>query len=305
MDIGVYSRDKTVGPVTAFVILLMLCAWGFWPEIKITISGALRSSEVSHAMAVPLGILLLIFLRRQELKSSLTNGSAWGVVILVVGIATHALAIWPFNYGYARDLSIILVLAGVVLVSCGWRVLKLSFPMLLLVALAVPIGMRLYANLVIKPETYTIRLTAGLLDMLPGLNIIVRGTDIIVRGTDTAFQTAHNYGVVALGESNRGAQLMSAFAVIAVFVLFSRPRRLWQIIAGLIITPVVMLFVNFIRFLSWALVSIIFGCDPLSSLPRLASAIISLVIAYGLFALLFAIDLSFLIKPAEQNSPDS
>ena len=152
--------SEIAGGAARLAILLGLCAWVFWRELANMTSIVPKSSEMAHALVAPIAILLLMYRRRVALAENVTKGSPWGIALLVAGLVMYAAATWPFSYGYARQLTIMPVLAGAVVVTCGWRVLKLSLPMLLLVLLSIPIGSRLYATLVIRPETYTIAATA-------------------------------------------------------------------------------------------------------------------------------------------------
>jgi len=235
------------------------------------------SPERVHALAVPILIALLIWLRRVELAEALSSGSLWGVALLLVGLGLYALASWPFNYGYIRDIAILPVLGGAVVVTCGWRSLKVSLPMLLLVGLAIPLGYRIYARLIIRPETYTINAVAQALGLLPGFETDVRGVDIF-------FESGRGSGVVALGESNRGAKLLIAFAVVGVFVTFSRIRSVPRLVFVACTAIPVILFCNFFRLFLQAVIQVYIAPDPAACSARYLAAVASLVVAYLLFA---------------------
>lgn len=290
------SREVIAG-VIRLAILLVLAVWAFWHEMASMVSASYRTSEMAHALVAPLAILLLIYLRRRDLANSMTKGSTWGILLLLIGAAQYAAATWPFSYGYIRDVAVIPVLAGLVLVTCGWRVLKLSIPMLILVALSVPIGSRLWATLIIRPETYTISATAKTLDTLPGV-------DTSISGTDMFFSGKHGSGAIALGESNRGARLLLASVALGVFVVFSRVRSPGRVIFAAAATIPIVLACNFIRLTCWGLIVIYTGLGPPSTLPRSLSAVSSLVVAYILFALICAVKLNFFVDADEDEEDE-
>ncbi|MBN2137492.1 MAG: exosortase/archaeosortase family protein [Sedimentisphaerales bacterium] len=278
-----YHRSETglnswAGTAAKLVVLLILFAWMFRPELAVVIATAKHSSEWVHALIVPVMIVLLAYHRRAALAERVSRGSLWGFVLIAAGLALYAAATWPFSYGYVRDAAMIPVLAGIVLVVCGWRGLGLSLPMLLLCALAIPLGARIYARLIIRPETYTIAAVAKVLDMLPGVGAAVEGVDIFFNSTSRS-------GVVALGQSNRGAQLLMACAVVGVFVVFSRIRTFRRLVFAAFLTIPVILLCNFSRLLSWGLLQIYVVADPTSVLPRCVSTVISLFLSYILFVL--------------------
>jgi len=283
------DENYLFGIFTVIIKLVVLCClvlWMFWPEVASIISGTTSSSERVHSLIVPFAILLLIFLRRKALTKKLVQGSAWGLLFIIGGLVLYTIATWPFSYGYVHDLAMIPVLAGVVLVACGWRVLKLSLPILLLVMLSIPIGVRIYARLIIQPETYTIGLTAAIIDMLPEV-------DTVVNGVDLTFKSSRGSGVIALGESNRAARLLLTFAVVGVFVVFSERRTLRRIIMiGFAAIPII-LFCNFFRFLCWSILAVYSRFDPLSPFPRMCSAICALLMVYFLFTFISCARLNF------------
>ena len=117
------ARDEIIAVVTRLVILLGLCFWVFWLELSAVIPSVPKSSKAAHSLLVMPAILLLIYLRRKELAKNMTNGSAWGIVVLITGIFLYGLIIWPFNYAYLRRLLIIPILGGVIWATCGRKVM--------------------------------------------------------------------------------------------------------------------------------------------------------------------------------------
>lgn len=149
--------------------------------------------------------------------------------------------------------------------------------MLLLVMLAIPLGPRIYARLIILPETYTIQAVAAVLGALPGVDTVVRGVDVF-------FKSDFGSGVVALAESNRGVRLLPAFAALGVFVAFSRIRSIRRLVIVACAAVPIILFCNFFRFFCWGVLDVYAVDSPADPLPRNASTILSLLLAYVLFA---------------------
>jgi hypothetical protein len=265
------------GAISRLIVFGGLCLWIFWSEAANIALLSTQSSETAHVLISPIVIAVLIYLRREVLLKSLSQGSMWGIALIVIGLIMYGGAIWPFNYGYARELAILPVLAGVVLVTCGGRFLRHFSPVFLVILLSIPIGSRIYASLIIRPETYTISATATALEQLPALEVTPKGTDLF-------FSLNHNPGVIGLGESNRGARLLLASGMLGVFVIFSRLRSLPRLAAAAMLAVPIILLCNFIRFLSWAMVVIYSQAAPTSPLPRNVSAICCLSAVYILFS---------------------
>ncbi len=282
------ASDKVAGAVTRLVILLGLFIWVFRPELTGIASTAAGSSDWVHTLIIPVMVVLLVYLRRAALVDKLSGGSPWGILFLTAGLALYAATTWPFSYGYIRDIAMIPVLAGIVLVAAGWGALRLSLPMLLLVMLAIPLGPRIYARLIIRPETYTIQAVAAVLGALPGVDTVVRGVDVF-------FKSDFRSGVVALAESNRGARLLPAFAALGVFVAFSRIRSVRRLVIIACTAIPIVLFCNFFRFFCWGVLDVYAADSPVSPLPRNASTILSLLLAYVLFAWVSAAKLNLFV----------
>jgi len=287
---------ETIWALARLIILLSLFVWFFWPELSEIALAGFESGEAAHALVAPVAILLFIYCRYQSPPGNLNKGSRWGIVLLLTAFAMYAATTWPFSYGYVRNIAMVPALAGVVLVSCGWQTLKLSLPVLLIALLAIPIPSRINARLIIRPETYTIAAVTTTLNRLPGIDTVAKGVDLF-------FSSEHHSGIVALGESNRGARLMLAFAMMGVFVLFSQIRSIWRMITMALAAVPIVLFCNYFRLLCWALIVIYTSIMPPSTLPRNISTVCSLFVAYGLFVLVCAVRLNLFVE-VEQDDID-
>jgi len=259
-------------------VLVGLCIWAFWPRLMFVVSTALSNRDWAHALVAPVAVLLLVYRRRRQLAEGLTSGSFWGMVLLAAGFAVHAAAIWPVPFGYLQDISLVPVLAGAVLAAGGRHVLKRSGPMLLLIALSLPVGSRIYASLIIPVETRTLSAARLALDELPGVQVALVGPDL-------SYTRGEASGTIALGEARRGASLLWASVFIGVFVVFARIRPFWQVALMAIAAGPIVLFCNFLRAFTWGVATIYGHAPPLSSMPRNVSAVVSLLAAYGAFAL--------------------
>ncbi len=286
------TQSTTAEPLIAIVrlsALLLLSLWLFRPQFRTMIAAAGRSSDTAHLVIAPFAVLALFYLRRRPLAANITAGSMWGIALMLLGLVLHALAYWPFPYGYAHFIAIIPVVAGIVLLACGWRVLALSLPLIFILFLAFPIGSRLYASLILRPNTYTLRATAATLDATPGLDASVDGGDLV-------FTRNGRSGVVGMGEANRAARLLFAYALIGAFVLFSRIRSRSRVLFVAILALPLLLLCNFLRFLCWALITVYGHFSPTSPLPRDIATVTSLFLAWGIFALVCSARLNLFVE---------
>lgn len=289
------NKTDIAWALARLVILISLFAWAFRPEVNRIFLRINRSSEMAHATIAPIAIILLLYLRKGCYCDRPMKSSSWGILLILAGLTQYALATWPFSYGYIRDIAMIPALAGIIMVACGTKATRLSVPVLLIILLAIPIGSRLYATLIIHPETYTISAAARILDTLPKVDITQTGPDIFFRHGD-------HRGVVALAESNRAAKLLLLFASMGIFITFSVKRSLPRLTMIAIAAFPIVLMANFIRFLLWALIEIYFRTNPTSPLPRNLSAVCSMLALYGMFAFVCAFKLNLFEEvPTEET----
>ncbi len=272
--------ESAPGPgviVAQLAILLGLFVAVFFQQL-FSMAAGIDDSESAHALAVPIIIAVLCYFRWDALRHARARGSVWGAVIVLAALLLYAAASWPFNFLYPRRVAVVVVMAGVVLAVFGWGVLKLSLPMVLALLLAVPVGMRIYAFLIIRPETITLSVVQITLDLLPGVFVNLEGTDLTYFGS-------RGSGTIALGEPMRGAQLFLSSLLIGVLVIFARIRPWWQLILLGGATIPIVLFCNYFRLVFWGLITIFGGVHPASPVPRTIASLTSLLLAYALFGL--------------------
>jgi hypothetical protein len=283
------------GPAVAWQLaaLTAMLFLVFRHELAVIGGRLFTDGEAAHALAAPLLIYVLWRFRREAIASAMGPGSWWGVLLLVAAIGIHVLATWPFNYGYPRQAAIVPAMAGAIWALCGGRVARLCLPMLLIVLLAVPIGYRQYAFLIVRPETMTLSTAESILNMLPGVLVSLEGPDLFYTAGGVA-------GTIALGDPHRGASLFLAFLTIGVFVTSARIRPWWQIIVlGAAAVPIALL-CNLARVLLQGIMTIYSGFGPLSGVPRTASAVLALAMCYGLFVLCALFVQKLVIMPEEE-----
>lgn len=270
-------------------VLGALCLAAFRGEVAQIFDAAASNRESAHALAAPLLIGLLAWRRRRLLAESLGRPSAWGVALLAAALLVSAAFAWPLNFAYVRRLAMVPALGGIVLAVCGPRTAMRCAPMLLVVLLSIDVPTRLYASLIIVPETFTLGTVRFLLELLPGVVIDLQGADLryLFRGAS---------GTIALGEPYRGASLILASLTLGAFVAFGQVRPWWQLaLLAAAAIPVAMA-CNVARLAVWGLATILGGAGPLSPWPRTTATLVSLTMAYGLFALT-ALLLSRLTRP--------
>ena len=107
------EKKQTRQALVQLFILLCLYTWAFLSEIKKAISSAASSSEMVYALLFPVLIACLIYLRRDSFTKCSFKGSVFGLVFTISGLIIYAVSTWPFSFGYARNMAMIPILAGI------------------------------------------------------------------------------------------------------------------------------------------------------------------------------------------------
>lgn len=290
------NRKVEVKRIAVFAVLMGLCFWAFRPEILKIASSVTKSSESIHGLIIPIAIGLLLYCRRFAFLEKPMRGSVWGIAFMLMGLALHAGTIWPFEYGLAHDVAILPVLAGVVLTIFGWRTLRLSLPMFLLLLLMIPIGPRFYVSVVGRPEAYTISAAAKALNLLPGVKTAVKGVNLLYWKDQVP-------GIIGLGESYYGARLLISTVAIGTFVVFLRIRSPWRLVFIAVVTPLIIIICNYFRLLCAGVLVIYTDSEPSSTMPRNVSTILGLFAAYGLFLLACLVRINLFIDEDDDSVP--
>lgn len=270
------------GRVAALQLLLLLVGAGLLlrNEVGGMFADSVHDPEVAHLLVAPLLVGLLWWRRRAVLAEALRPGSWFGVLLMLAGCAIYAASTWPYNYLQPRRMSFIVVAAGAVLAVGGWGVLRRAAPILLILLLAIPIGARFYARLIVRPETITLSIVESIVDLLPG---VIASRD----GLDITYLKDGAGGSIALGEPNRGAAMYLALLTVGIYVGFSRIRPAWQHIAAAIAAGPILLVANVARLVAWAIATIGLDADPLDGRPRVAGTITCLLVGWLLFGAVY------------------
>jgi len=282
-------------PIARFLVLFGLTIILFWPEIISIFHISVFQSDYIHILFIPFIILAFAFLHRNALLSSIRlAGNGSGLILVLAGTLLYALASWPFSFGLLRQLAMLPVLAGIVLLSFGYKFLIRTSPVFLLLILAVPLGSRLYARLIIFPETYTIRITAETLNLLPGIDTEIQGNDLIlIRGSHKQ--------VVGLGESNRAARLFYLYGVLGIFVIYSQNISFSRKTIALCFLGPLILLGNLVRFEIWSIILAFGNYEPTNLFPKTASAFCAIGFCYFTVILLCSIKLRLFIEDSIQT----
>lgn len=221
-------------------LLAALLIVAYFGEIRRLMSIWTDQPDWTHGWLIPVISLYIVHINRGRLAKLQMQPSLLGVPVMLLA-AAMCLSGVLMQVGYAIPLSILGMLAGMVLLMGGWRLLLTAwFPIFMLIfAIPLPTVGYFYATLPLR-KLVTL-LSTGVLNLLPDVQATPQGTVIdYVRGATS--------GQLNVEEACSGMRLMMAFlAMGAIMAYLMREKPIWHRLTLLVLCVPIAIFCNFIR----------------------------------------------------------
>lgn len=216
------------------LVLVLVLGWTYWGTLRMLARVWMTQPDYSHGFLVPMFSAYLLWHRRDMLASWRGRGSWWGLAVLLVAAITRWAAAY-FFFPLLGGTSLIICLAGVVLLLGGWRALAWAWPALAFLVFMVPLP-AVVANLLSLPLQRVATLSSTWLLQMFGVPAVARGNVI--------FLTENKIGVV---EACSGLRMLMLFLALTVGASFLIQRPLWEKVFVAISALVIGLITNIIR----------------------------------------------------------
>jgi exosortase len=157
--------------------------------------------------------------------------------VLLFGLLVFAYGIYPGRNDFVTDIGDVITLFGLVLMLCGWKVMKIAwFPIAFLIC-AIPWPGLVYSRIASPLQRLAASVAVWTMNLL-GVDSSGSGTKIFIGGTVPG-QPQHALNVA---EACAGLRSLMTFISVALAVAFLSVRPLWQrIIIGLSAIPIAIL----------------------------------------------------------------
>lgn len=217
----------------------VLFVW--WAQFQRMVHYWIKNPDWSHGFLIPLFSLYFIHSRRRELAATPRQPSWAGLPIVLLAVGTYLYCI-RIKFGYPQALSIVVVIAGLVLLCCGWRqAVRLAFPVGFLV-LALPPPEYIYRQITQPLQQIAAFFGDHLLRLLPNVLIDRNGVNIAYEHISTG-----RAGAFTVAGACSGMRSLMAFVALGLAMAYFTPRPVWhRILIALVVVPVA-LFCNVIR----------------------------------------------------------
>ncbi|MBC8107859.1 MAG: exosortase/archaeosortase family protein [Anaerolineae bacterium] len=197
----------------------------FWPNLRRLIlktNPFTGEANWGHSIVIPIIGIYYLYVNRDELLRATVKPAWTGLFVMLAGILIAGYGIYPGRNDTVWDYGMVITLIGVVLLTCGWQVMKVAwFPLLFLFA-AIPFPGLIYSKMAMPLQNIAAKVAVVTLQ-LTGVDATVSGTKIHMgNGIMSPVRTLN------VAEACAGLRSLMTFISVAAAVAFLSSRPLWQ-----------------------------------------------------------------------------
>jgi exosortase len=217
------------------VLIAAAFLWLYWDQCRRLIRYWSDDPDWSHGFLIPIFSLYFIYSRRETLARTPVRPNWLGFPVLLAAVVGYFVAVY-LKFGYPQTVSLVVTITGIVLLLCGWPILKkTAFPIaFLLLALPPPVGM--YREITQPLQQFAALSSSVVLEMLP--NVWIERS-----GINMAYETADGRsGAFTVAGACSGMRSLMAFVALGLAMAYFTPRPVWhRLVIALIVVPVAVL----------------------------------------------------------------
>jgi exosortase len=215
----------------------------FRHEIDHLIGRWSHDASWSHGFLIPLMSLYFVNRRKTQILQTQVQPSSLGCAALVFWITVYVFnVVSPSGYAYLRSVSMIMALGSVIGFLGGWRMLRWTWLPVVYLLFAVPLPDRYYVAMTMPLRMAAAKVSATVLDGLPGVEAVARGAVIDVVAHGRALEPA-----LDVADACSGMRLLMAFVALGVAMAYIHDRPGWQRVVLLVCTVPIAILCNLIR----------------------------------------------------------
>ena len=247
---GRYDTPKnTVILLSVTLLLLAVTAWSYWPIMVSLYKDWQGDDDYSAGQLVPLVALVFLWVERKRLREcQLKPFWLGGIALLALAQAGRTFGLL-FMYESAERYSLVLTLAGLVLMVAGWRVFRCVSWILLFLFLMVPFPGRVH-NIISGP--LRAMASAGSVFVLEAFMKVGRQGNVLTLNGDTT---------VGVAEACSGLRMLTAFIIVAAFIAYMVKRSRLQKAVLLASSVPVAIICNIIRIVVTAVLMLLVSAE--------------------------------------------
>ena len=253
------------------------------------------SAKESHGLLIPGFSLYFLYQDRHRLRAALRKPTYLGLVIILASLVGYLASVYVGMF-YPRQVMMITMLVGIVLLLGGWRVLRYAWLPIIFLLFAMPLPARMYYE-ISKPLRELASLVAAvILNGMP--NVTAEAAGVLIHGTHIGETFSLN-----VAEACSGMRLLQAFFALGVAMAYLEARPAAHRIVLLCSTIPIAVFCNMLRVLLTGLIHVYVGPEFATGMLHTILGMLMLVVAFALYGLLAWL-MNRLFVDEEQGSPD-
>lgn len=234
----VYPVDSSVWVKAA--VLAGVMALLYWTDLQSLVRLWLSDSNWSHGFIIPFFSLFLIYNWRHQILATPRRISYWGWLFILSAVLIRAVALIFLHNIWIAELTIPLLIFGVVWYLCGPRIARLMLVPIFFLALAMPLPDSIYQSISLRLQNLAAALSTGLLHVF-GVQISVTASFMEV--TSMSGQVYP----VQVAEACSGVRSLMAFVALGVAMAYVQERPFWQRAIIILMGIPIALVVNILR----------------------------------------------------------
>jgi exosortase len=244
------SQGGRLWLLSAVLLLLALMAWSYWPTMVGLFKEWQSDDNYSAGQLVPLVAIFMAWRERKRVGAYVLTPCWWGgVVLLVLAQAARTYGLL-FMFESAERYSLVLTVAGLVLMVAGWQVFRRVSWILLFLFLMVPLPGRVH-NLIGGPLQRMA--TTGSVFLLEAFGVRVSQQGNVM--------TLNQNTPLAVAEACSGLRMLTAFIIVAGFIAYMVRRPRWQKAVVFASSIPVAVICNIVRIFVTAVIMLYFSAE--------------------------------------------
>jgi exosortase len=276
------------------LLLAGLVVWMYWDHI-LRLVYYWMEPDWSHGFLIPVFGLYVVNMKREQLFKAGHRGSLWGAALMAASTLVYAWAIMA-KIGYPQPLSIITMIAGVVLLMCGWRVLWLTLFPICFLGLGMPPPDRMYRAFTQPLQQFAATVSTAVLNMFPGAETERSGVNI------SYWVEGHGSGMFAVAGACSGMRSLMAFVALGLMTAYFTPRPMWQRLAMAVSVVPVALLCNVLRVIVTGAFQMYGHKDLAEGTPHAILGMITFAIGFMIYmGILWILDHVYVEGPTEEK----
>src|SRR4051812_38614136 len=224
-------------------VVALLFVAVFWPNLTRIwnkVNPIYGDPNWQHGIFVPLISLYFLYVNREELLRTPVVPSWAGLGVLIVGLLLSMYSVWPLQNDFVWDFGMVLTLFGVVLLTCGWQVMKFAwFPIAFLIC-AIPWPGLFYSEIAWPLQQFAAKVAVKVMSF-GGVDAARSGTRIFFLAKDGELRPLN------VAEACAGLRSLMTFISLAAAIAFLSNRPMWQRLIIVLSAIPIAIFCNVMR----------------------------------------------------------